>query len=86
MRPLFQQSYCLFLWWLLMAQTQYRNMGNGFEGILPQGKGLRSSQKLRKKVKIYKTDKLILFKKSLKNYQKKDRGSEKLPYSKSSGS
>ena len=57
-------------------------MGQGCEGILPQGKGLHNSRKLRKLVAIYKTYKLILSKNSL--YQKKDRGSERLPYSKSS--
>ena len=41
-------------------------MGKGCEGIIPQGKGLHNSRKLRKVVAIYKTDKLILFKKSLK--------------------
>ena len=84
MRLLFQQSYCLFLWLLLLTQTQYRNMNKGCEGILPQGKSLGDSRKLRKIVTIYKTGKLILSKKSLKKYQKKDRGSEKLTYSKSS--
>ena len=82
MRLLFQQSCCL--WWLLMAQTKYRNMGKGCEGILPQGKGLHNSRMLRKLVAIYKTHKLILSKKSLKKVQKKERGSEKLPYPKSS--
>ena len=64
-----------------MAQTQYRNMGKGYDGILPQGKGLYSSRKLRKVVAIYKTDKLILSKKSL---SLKTRDSEKVPYSKRS--
>ena len=59
-------------------------MNKGCEGILPQGKSLGDSRKLRKIVTIYKTGKLILSKKSLKKYQKKDRGSEKLTYSKSS--
>ena len=71
MHLLFQQSYCLFLRWLLIAQTQYRNMGKGCEGIFPQGKGLHNSQKLRKVEVIYKTDKLILFKKSLKKVPEK---------------
>ena len=48
MRLLFQQSYCLFLWWLLMAQTQYWNRGKSCEGIFPQGKGLHNSRKLKK--------------------------------------
>ena len=56
MRLLFQQSYCLFLWLLLIAQTQYRNMGKGCEGILLQGKGLSNPRKLRKVVAICKTD------------------------------
>ena len=34
---LFQQSYYSFLWWVLMAQTQYRNMDQGCELIFPQG-------------------------------------------------
>ena len=67
-----------------MAQTQYRSMGKGCEGILPQGKGLHNSRKLRKVVAVYKTDKLTLFIKSLKKVPEQDRGSEKLPYSKTS--
>ena len=79
MRLLFQQSYCLFLRWLLIAQTQYRNMGKGCEGIFPQGKGLHNSQKLKKAEVIYKINKLILSKSLWKKYQKRNRGSEKLP-------
>ena len=82
MRLLFQQSYCLLLWWLLVAQTQYGNIDKSCEGILPQSKGLHNSRKFRKVVAIYKTDKLIFSKNSLKRYQKKDKGSEKVPYSK----
>ena len=67
----FQQSYCLFLWWVLMAQTQYRNMDKGCEGILPRGKGLQNSQKLRKEVAIYKSRKLIISIKSLKKVPEK---------------
>ena len=67
----FQQSYCLFLWWVLMAQTQYRNMDKGCKEVLPQGKGLHNSRKLRKAVAIYKTGKLILSKKSLKKVPEK---------------
>ena len=63
---LFQESYCVFLWWFLMAQTQYRNMDKSCEGILPKGKGLHNSRKLRKAVAIYKTGKLMLSSKSLK--------------------
>ena len=63
-----------FLGWLLTAQTQYRNMNEGCEGILPQGKGPHNSRNLRKLVAIYKTGKLILSKKSL---SLKTRGSEK---------
>ena len=40
--------------------------GQGSEGILPKGKNLHNSRKLRKVVRIYKTDKLILSKWSLK--------------------
>ena len=71
MRLLFQQSYCLLLWCLLMAQTQYRNMSKGYEGMLPLDKGLHNSRKLRKVEAIYKTDKLILSKKSLKKVPEK---------------
>ena len=46
-------------------------MGKGREGILPQDKGLQNSRRLRKLVAIYKTDKLILSKKSLKIVLKK---------------
>ena len=41
-----------------MAQTQYRNLGKGCEGILPYGKGLQNSRKLRIKIVVYKTGKL----------------------------
>ena len=81
----FQQSYCLFLWWVLMAQTQYRNIDKGCEEILPQGKGLHHSQKLRKTVVIYKTSKLILSNKYLKKVPEKNiETRKKVPYSKSS--
>ena len=60
-----------------MVQTQYGNMGKRFEGMLPQGKGLHHSQKLRKSVAIYKIGKLILSNKYLKKVPKKNRGSEK---------
>ena len=56
-------------------------MYKGCEGILPQGKGLYNSQKFRKLEEIYKTNRLILSKKSL---SLKTRGSQKVPYSKSS--
>ena len=62
---LFQQSYCLLLWRVLMAQTQYRNMDKSCERILLQGKGFHNSRKLWKAVVIYKTGKLILSNKSL---------------------
>ena len=68
---LFQQSYCLFLRRVLMVQTQYQNMGKGCDGILPQGKGLQNLRKLRKEVVIYKTDKLILSNKSMKEVPEK---------------
>ena len=48
----FQQSYCLFLRWVLMAQTHYQNMDKRCEGIFPQDKGLHNSRKLRKVVAI----------------------------------
>ena len=54
-----------------MVQTQYQNMGKGCEGILPQGKGLQNLRKLRKEVVIYKTDKLILSNKSMKEVPEK---------------
>ena len=41
-----------------MAQTQYRNLDKGCEGILPHGKGLQNSRKLRIKIVVYKTGKL----------------------------
>ena len=54
-----------------MAQTQYRNMGKGYGRIIPQGKGLHNSRKLRKAVEICKTPKLILSNKSLKKVPEK---------------
>ena len=60
-----------------MAQIQYRDMGKGCEGIYPRGKGLHNSPKLRKVVAIYKTDKLILSKKSLKKAPEKGQRLEK---------
>ena len=77
---IFQQTYSLFLWWLLITQTDYQNIEKGC-GILPQGKGFLNSRKLIKVVAVYKTDQLILSKKSL---SLKTRGSEKVPYLKSS--
>ena len=72
----FQQSYCLFLWWVLMAQTQYQNMDKKCEGILPQGKSLHNSRKLRKAVAIKLANQF--FPVSLgRKYRKKDRDSEK---------
>ena len=68
---LFQQSYCLFLWWVLMEQAWYQNMDKRSEGILPQGKCLQNSRKLRKAVAIYKAGKLILSNKSLKKVPEK---------------
>ena len=59
---LFQQSYYLLLWWVLIAQTQYRNMDKGCEGSFR--KVFHNSWKLRKAVAIYKT--LILSNKYLK--------------------
>ena len=56
-------------------------MEKGYEGILPQGKGLHNSRKLRKVVEVYKTDKLLLSKKPL---SLKTSDSAKVPYSKSS--
>ena len=67
--PFQQQSYCLFLWWVLMAQTQHWNMDKVWTGIFPQGKGLHNSRNLKKEVAIYKTGKLILWRK----YRKKER-------------
>ena len=54
-----------------MAQTQYQNIDKGCEGILLQSKALHNSQKLRKVVAIYKTEKLIFLKKSLKKVPEK---------------
>ena len=54
-----------------MAETQYRNMGTGCEGILLQGNSLHNSRKLRKVVAIYKTVKLIISKKYLKKVPEK---------------
>ena len=72
----FQQSYRLFLWWVLMAQTQYWNMDKSCEGILPQGKDLPNSRKLRKAVAIKLANQF--FPVSLwRKYREKDRDSEK---------
>ena len=70
MRLLFQQS-CLFLAWLLMVQTQYRNIGKGCEGILTQSRGLHNSQELKKVVAIYEIDKLFFSKKCLEKVPEK---------------
>ena len=79
-----QQSYCLFLWWLLGANT-----------ISKQGQRLWRNPSARqvpsKFTKVKKSGSYLQniqtnsFQKNLwKKYQKKDRGLEKLPYSKSS--
>ena len=54
-----------------MAETQYRNMDTGCEGILPQDNSLHNSRKLRKVVAIYKTVQLIISKKYLKKVPEK---------------
>ena len=77
----FQQTYPLFLEWLLIAQTQYRNMDKGCKEIHLQGKKLCNSWKLRKVVAIYKKNKLAFSKKYI---SLKTRSLEKVPYSKSS--
>ena len=56
------------------------NMEKG-QDIPPQGKDFRNSRKLSKVEAIYKTNKLVLFKKYM---SLKTRSSEKVPYSKSS--
>ena len=40
---LFQQTYSLFLGWLLVARTEYRNMDKCCEEIPGQGKDLHNS-------------------------------------------
>ena len=60
---LFQQTYSMLLGRILIVQTQYQNRDQVCEEILRQGKNLRTSHKLRKVVAIYKTNKLVLFKK-----------------------
>ena len=42
---LFQQTYSLLLWGLLITQTCYRKMGKGCKEILRQNKELRNSYK-----------------------------------------
>ena len=54
-----------------MAETQYWSMGKGCEGTLPEGESFHNSRKLRKVAAIYKTDKQILSKKSLKKVLEK---------------
>ena len=61
-----------------MAQTQYRNIGKGCEGILPQGKGPRNSRKLGKGSSDLQNRQIYSFQKVSEKYQKKDRGSEKV--------
>ena len=63
----------------LIAETQYRNIGKGYEEVFI--KELHNSRKLRKVAAIYKTNKLVPFKKQVSLNPK---GSKKLPYSKSS--
>ena len=47
---LFQQTYSLFLWGLLITQTCYQKMGKGCKETLRQNKELHNSYKLRKAV------------------------------------
>ena len=56
---MFQQTYFLFLRWLLFLQTQYQNMTKSCEDIVRQIKNLRN---LRKVVAICKMNKLVLSK------------------------
>ena len=59
---LFQRTYSLSFWWLLIAQTQYQDMVEGWKEITRQKKDHRSSQKLRKLVawKKYLTQKVAI--------------------------
>ena len=55
-----------------MAEIQYQNMRKGCKGILPQGESLQNLQVTKGTVvSIYKTDKLILSKNSLKKVPEK---------------
>ena len=66
-----------------MAQTQYRNMDKNCDRILPQGKDLHNSRKLRKAVAIKLANQLFLV--SLwKSTGKKIETRKKILYSKSS--
>ena len=56
----FQKTHSLFLGWLLIEQTQYRNMNKDCEEITRQCKNLQILRKLRKAVAIYKTNKPVL--------------------------
>ena len=62
---LFQQNYSLLLGWLLIAQAQYQNWDKGCEEITRQGKDLCNTQKWRKVVAIWKSNKLVLSKKCI---------------------
>ena len=55
----------------LFFHSQYRNIGKGCEGILPQSNDLHNSRKLRKVSAIYKVDKLMLSKSSVKKVREK---------------
>ena len=57
---LFKQTYSLFLGWPEIVQTQYWNMGKGCGEIIRIAKDLHNSQKLRKVLATYKTNKLGL--------------------------
>ena len=58
---LFEETDSLLLGWLLIKQTQYRNIEKGYEEILRQGKSFYNSRKLRKvKEAICKTNKIDL--------------------------
>ena len=62
----------LMLVLVMMVQTQYRNMDESCEGILPQGKGLLNSRKLRRTVVIKLANQF--FPVSLwRKYRRKDR-------------
>ena len=59
----------------MIVQTQYRNMDESCEGILPQGKGLLNSRKL--KAVVIKLANQFFPVSLWRKYRKKDRDSEK---------
>ena len=84
MQLLFQKSYCLFLWWVLMSQTQYRNMDKGCKWTLRRVRAFTIGEKVNKDSSDLQNRETNSFQEvSEESTGKKIEARKKVPYSKS---